>query len=163
MACASGGGSCPCCYCPGMAMTLLSVSASRGSRHAMAPSRALRPTSQSTRLPPNPPLLPLTVKYPSGFGGRCSRISRGTPEAQSHLCVSAFPWGWPWEAQSSPRPGAGGPVRVLRSCPGPRPSFPPLESPATKMCIAQGTLLIVMWQPGWEGSLRESGYMYMYG
>ena len=25
-------------------------------------------------------------------------------------------------------------------------------------CIAH-----VMWQPGWEGSLRESGYMYMYG
>ena len=23
----------------------------------------------------------------SGFGGRCSRISRGTPEAPSHLCV----------------------------------------------------------------------------
>ena len=30
-------------------------------------------------------------------------------------------------------------------------------------CIAQGTLLNVMWQPGWEGSLGENGYMYMYG
>ena len=24
------------------------------------------------------------------------------------------------------------------------------------------TLLDVMWQPGWEGSLGENGYMYMY-
>ena len=30
-------------------------------------------------------------------------------------------------------------------------------------CIAQGTLLNVMWQPGWEGSLGENGYMYVYG
>ena len=30
-------------------------------------------------------------------------------------------------------------------------------------CIAHGTLLIVMWQPGWEGSLRENAYVYMYG
>ena len=30
-------------------------------------------------------------------------------------------------------------------------------------CIAHGTLLNVMWQPGWEGSLGENGYMYMYG
>jgi len=28
---------------------------------------------------------------------------------------------------------------------------------------AQGALLNVMWQPGWEGSLGESGYMYMCG
>ena len=28
---------------------------------------------------------------------------------------------------------------------------------------AQGILLNVMWQPGWEGSLGESGYMYMCG
>ena len=27
-------------------------------------------------------------------------------------------------------------------------------------CTAHGTLLNVMWQPGWEGSLRENGYMY---
>ena len=26
-----------------------------------------------------------------------------------------------------------------------------------------GTLLNVMWQPAWEGSLRENGCMYMYG
>ena len=32
-----------------------------------------------------------------------------------------------------------------------------------KQCIAQGTLLNVMWQPGWEGSLGENGYMYMCG
>ena len=25
------------------------------------------------------------------------------------------------------------------------------------------TLLSVIWQPGWEGSLGENGYMYMYG
>ena len=30
-------------------------------------------------------------------------------------------------------------------------------------CIAQGTLLNVMQQPGWEGSLGENGYMPMYG
>ena len=30
-------------------------------------------------------------------------------------------------------------------------------------CRAQGTLLSVMQQPGWEGSLWENGYMYMYG
>ena len=24
-------------------------------------------------------------------------------------------------------------------------------------------LLSVTWQPGWEGSLGENGYMYMYG
>ena len=30
-------------------------------------------------------------------------------------------------------------------------------------CRAQGTLLNVMWKPGWEGSLGENGYMYMYG
>ena len=27
---------------------------------------------------------------------------------------------------------------------------------------AQGTLPSVMWQPGWEGSLEENGYMYMH-
>ena len=30
-------------------------------------------------------------------------------------------------------------------------------------CIAQGTLLNVMWQPGWEGSLEEKRYPYVYG
>ena len=25
------------------------------------------------------------------------------------------------------------------------------------------TLLNIMWQPGWQGSLEENGYMYMYG
>ena len=30
-------------------------------------------------------------------------------------------------------------------------------------CTAHGTLLSVMWQPGWEGSLGENRYMYMYG
>ena len=28
---------------------------------------------------------------------------------------------------------------------------------------AQGTLLSVTWRPGWEGSLGENGYMYVYG
>ena len=31
------------------------------------------------------------------------------------------------------------------------------------MYIAQGTLLTVMGQPGYEGRLGENGYMYMYG
>jgi len=30
-------------------------------------------------------------------------------------------------------------------------------------CIVQGTLLNVMWQPGWEESFGENGYMYVYG
>ena len=30
------------------------------------------------------------------------------------------------------------------------------------LCIAYGTLLNVMWQPGWEEALGENGYMYMY-
>ena len=29
--------------------------------------------------------------------------------------------------------------------------------------VAQRTLLSVKWQPGWEGNVRERGYMYMYG
>ena len=29
-------------------------------------------------------------------------------------------------------------------------------------CIAQGTLLSGMWQPGWEGSLGENRYMHIY-
>ena len=28
--------------------------------------------------------------------------------------------------------------------------------------MAQGTLLNVTWQPGWEGCLLENGYMCMY-
>ena len=31
------------------------------------------------------------------------------------------------------------------------------------MGTAHETLLNVMWQLGWEGSLGENGYMYMYG
>ena len=30
-------------------------------------------------------------------------------------------------------------------------------------CVAQETLFNVIWQPGWEGSLGENGYMYVYG
>ena len=29
--------------------------------------------------------------------------------------------------------------------------------------IQHRELCSVMWQPGWEGSLRENAYMYMYG
>ena len=28
---------------------------------------------------------------------------------------------------------------------------------------AQGTMLKVTWQPGWEGNLEEKGSMYMHG
>ena len=31
------------------------------------------------------------------------------------------------------------------------------------LLCSTGPLLNVMWQPGWEGSLGENGYMYMYG
>ena len=31
--------------------------------------------------------------------------------------------------------------------------------PSRVFCIAQRTLLNVMWQPGWEGSLGENGYI----
>jgi len=34
--------------------------------------------------------------------------------------------------------------------------------PTRAYCIAYGALLNVMWQPGWEGSLGENGYMNMY-
>ena len=37
------------------------------------------------------------------------------------------------------------------------------SKPTRTQCIAQGALLNVLWQPGWEGSLGENGYMYMYG
>ena len=37
------------------------------------------------------------------------------------------------------------------------------EWPIRTYCIAHRTLLSVMCQLGWEGSLGESGYMYMYG
>ena len=30
------------------------------------------------------------------------------------------------------------------------------------LLYTQVILLKVVWQPGWEGSLREIGYMYMY-
>ena len=33
----------------------------------------------------------------------------------------------------------------------------------TNKDLLQETLLNVMWQPGWEGSLGQHGYMYMYG
>ena len=33
----------------------------------------------------------------------------------------------------------------------------------TNKDIAQGTLLNVMGQLGWEGNLGKNGYMYMYG
>ena len=35
--------------------------------------------------------------------------------------------------------------------------------PKRTYCIAPGTLLNIMWQPGWEGSWGENKYMYMYG
>ena len=35
--------------------------------------------------------------------------------------------------------------------------------PARTCWTAQGTLLHVVWQPGWEGSLGEHGYMCMHG
>ena len=35
--------------------------------------------------------------------------------------------------------------------------------PTRGYCRAQGTLLPVIWQPGWEGSPGENGYLYMYG
>ena len=33
----------------------------------------------------------------------------------------------------------------------------------TVLLYSRGTLLNVMWQHGWEGSLGENGYMYMCG
>ena len=35
--------------------------------------------------------------------------------------------------------------------------------PTRTYCIAQGTLLNVMWQRGGKGILRQNGYTYMYG
>ena len=31
------------------------------------------------------------------------------------------------------------------------------------LLIAHGTLLNVLWKPGWEGSFGENGYVYVYG
>ena len=31
-----------------------------------------------------------------------------------------------------------------------------------QLCMAQETLLNILWQPGWEGSLGENGYRYIY-
>ena len=33
----------------------------------------------------------------------------------------------------------------------------------TRTYCTEHRTLNVMWQPGWEGSLGENGYMYMYG
>ena len=38
-----------------------------------------------------------------------------------------------------------------------------METQQMTYYIAQGTLLNWIWQPGWEGSLMENGYLYMYG
>ena len=35
------------------------------------------------------------------------------------------------------------------------------NQPWATVFFAHGTLLSVMWQPGWEGSLGENGYMYI--
>ena len=37
------------------------------------------------------------------------------------------------------------------------------QTTARTYCRAQETLLNVMRQPGWEGSLGENGYVYVYG
>ena len=34
--------------------------------------------------------------------------------------------------------------------------------PIRNYYTAHGTLFNVMWQPGWEGSLGENGYVYVY-
>ena len=54
----------------------------------------------------------------------------------------------------------------------PRPPPPPPQllslellskkSESLSYCTAPGTLPHVMWQPGWEGSLGEDGYMYIH-
>ena len=36
-----------------------------------------------------------------------------------------------------------------------------LKWTTNKDCITQGTLLNVIWQPGWKVSLGENGYIYM--
>ena len=40
---------------------------------------------------------------------------------------------------------------------------PEIEKFQLSCCTAQGTLLSVLWQPGWEGSLGENGCMCMCG
>ena len=37
------------------------------------------------------------------------------------------------------------------------------NKPTRSYCIAHGTLLSIMWQPGWEVNLDKNGYMYTYG
>ena len=38
-----------------------------------------------------------------------------------------------------------------------------MDNQQEPVVIAHGTLLSVMWQLRWKGSLEENGYMYMYG
>ena len=42
-------------------------------------------------------------------------------------------------------------------------AFPSFSFKNYLLATAQGTLLNVKWQPGWEGSLGENGYVYIYG
>ena len=37
------------------------------------------------------------------------------------------------------------------------------KQPTRGYCIIPGILLNVTWQPRWQGSLGENGYIYMYG
>ena len=37
------------------------------------------------------------------------------------------------------------------------------REPTRTYCVAQGTLLNVIWKPGRKRSLEENGYMYLYG
>ena len=39
---------------------------------------------------------------------------------------------------------------------------PELRIDLGSYCTAHGTLLSVMWQPEWEGSLGDNGYVDMY-
>ena len=54
-----------------------------------------------------------------------------------------------------PGQGAGGREGIVRGL--------AMDTYIRTYCLAHGTLLKVMWQSGWEGSLEDNGYMHKYG
>ena len=54
-----------------------------------------------------------------------------------------------------PAQGAGGREGIVREF--------AMDTYIRTYCLAHVTLLKVMWQSGWEGSLEDNGYMYKYG
>ena len=72
----------------------------------------------------------------------------------------ASPTQWTWVWVSSGSCGWTGRPGVLQSMGSQRVRHDCVTELKWMHCRAQGTLLNDMWQPGWERSLRDNGYMY---